>query len=61
MVDDGGQCYIGHPKTCNKTCTSLVRKPYKERLKYLKLPSMEYHRTRDDMIQGYKLSKIRGQ
>ena len=44
-----------------RRATKLIHKikdlPYKERLEYLKLPSLKYRRTRGDLIQVYKLFK----
>ena len=38
-----------------KLIPELAVKPYEERLKLLKLPSLSYRRAREDMIQVYKL------
>ena len=44
-----------------RRATKLIHKikdlPYKERLEYLKLPSLKYRRTQGDLIQVYKLFK----
>jgi ribonuclease P/MRP protein subunit RPP40 len=57
-----GPCYIGDLKLvegvqrrATKLIPHLYDKPYEERLKELKLPSMEYRRKRGDMIQCFKV------
>ena len=57
-----GPCYIGDLKLvegvqrrATKLIPHLYEKPYEERLRELKLPSMEYRRKRGDMIQCYKI------
>jgi hypothetical protein len=45
----------GVQRRATKTIPSLQDKKYQERLKILKLYSMEYRRKRGDMIQVYKL------
>ena len=57
-----GPCYIGDLKLvegvqrrATKLIPNLYDKPYQERLRELRLPSMEYRRKRGDMIQCYKI------
>ena len=42
-------------KRATKMITSLRQQPYIDRLRTLKLPSLEYRRRRGDMIQVYKI------
>ncbi|XP_041474807.1 uncharacterized protein LOC121423521 [Lytechinus variegatus] len=43
-------------KRATKVISRIKHLPYKERLKHLKLPSLEYRRKRGDMIQVYKIT-----
>lgn len=42
-------------RRATKLCSSLREKPYEERLKAMKLPSMQYRRERGDMIEVFKI------
>ena len=57
-----GPCYLGDlrlvegvQRHATKLIPRLHELPYEERLKELKLPSMEYRRKRGDMIQCFKI------
>ena len=57
-----GPCYVGDMKLvegvqrrATKLIPHLYELPYEDRLKFLKLPSMEYRRLRGDMIQCFKI------
>lgn len=57
-----GPCYIGDLKLvegvqrrATKLIPRLYDKPYEDRLRELKLSSMEYRRKRGDMIQCFKI------
>lgn len=57
-----GPCYMGDLKLVEgvqRRATKLIPQlydiPYEDRLRFLKLPSMEYRRKRGDMIQCFKI------
>ena len=57
-----GPCYLGDLRLfegVQRRATKLIPRlhdlPYEERLRELKLPSMEYRRKRGDMIQCFKI------
>ena len=59
-----GPCYKGDLKLiegvqrrATKLVSNLRDKPYIDRIKEMKLPSMEYRRKRGDMIQCFKIMK----
>ena len=42
-------------RRATKLIKSIAHLPYEERLKHLKLPTLEYRRARGDMLQTYKI------